>query len=92
VVSIKHGGGKADGMTDPLDRQSENSARGEKAWKQTLDAIAARNERAQKAGRERREAYERQREEARRAAETSAHARLLESRRMLDRRAAGDAT
>jgi hypothetical protein len=68
-------------MTDQSDRQPESSARGEAAWKQTREAIAARNQRAQKEGRARREAYERQREEARRAADARAHARLLEQRR-----------
>jgi hypothetical protein len=68
-------------MTDQSDRQPESSARGEAAWKQAREAIAARNQRAQKEGRARRESYERQREEARRAADARAHARLLEQRR-----------
>jgi hypothetical protein len=68
-------------MTDQSDAQSPNSARGEAAWKQAREAIAARNERTQKAGLERREAYERQREDARRAAEARVHARLLGRRR-----------
>jgi hypothetical protein len=69
-------------MTDqPDDRHSESSARGEAAWKQAREAVAARNQRAQKKGREEREAYERQRDDARRAAEARAHARLLDGRR-----------
>ena len=64
-------------MADQSDRQPESSARGEAAWKQAREAVAARNQRAQKAGREEREAYERERDEARRTAESRAHARLL---------------
>jgi hypothetical protein len=66
-------------MTDPSDRDSGTSARGEAAWKQATEEVAARNRRAQKAGREQREAYERKRDDARRAAEARAHARLLDS-------------
>jgi hypothetical protein len=68
-------------MTDQSDRQSESSARGEAAWKKAREAIAARNQLAQKAGREERAAYERQRDEVRRAAEARVHARLLGIRR-----------
>ena len=68
-------------MTDQSDGQSESSARGEAAWKQAREAVAARNQRAQKAGREERQAYERQREGVRRAAEARLHARLLGGRR-----------
>jgi hypothetical protein len=68
-------------MTDQPDRQAESSARGEAAWKQAREAVAARNERAQRAGREERQAYERKRDDARRAAEARAHARLLGQRR-----------
>lgn len=66
-------------MMEQSDRQPDSSARGEAAWKETREAIAARNQRAQKAGRERRQLYERQRDDARRAAEARAHARLLDS-------------
>jgi hypothetical protein len=48
---------------------SGNSARGEAAWKEERERIAARNEQARKAGRQRRESYEREREQARRLAE-----------------------
>jgi hypothetical protein len=68
-------------MSDESDRQPESSARGEAAWKQALEAVAARNERARRAGREERQAYERQRDDARRAAEAKAHARLVGRRR-----------
>jgi hypothetical protein len=69
-------------MTDQSDdRQPESSARGEAAWKQVREAVAARNQRTQKAGREQRLAHERQREEARRAAEARAQARLVATRR-----------
>ena len=71
-------------MTDQSDRQPESSARGEAAWKQAREAVAARNQRAQKAGRERRKAYERRREHARRAADARAHARLLAGRQRPD--------
>jgi hypothetical protein len=66
-------------MTEQSDRQTDSSARGEAAWKEVREAIAARNQRAQKAGRERRQLYERQRDDARRAAEARVHARLLDS-------------
>ena len=68
-------------MTDQSDGQSESSARGEAAWKQAREAIATRNQRAQKAGREQRQAYERGRDDVRRAAEARAHAHLLRRRR-----------
>jgi hypothetical protein len=68
-------------MSDQSDGQAPNSARGEAAWKQAREAIAARNDRAQKAGLEQRQAYERQREDARRASEARVHARLLGRRR-----------
>jgi hypothetical protein len=64
-------------MTEQPDRHSESSARGEAAWKQAREAVAARNQQAKKAGREERQAYERQRDDARRDAEARAHARLL---------------
>jgi hypothetical protein len=64
-------------MTDLSDEHSESNARGEAAWKQATEEVAARNRRAQKVGREQREAYERERNDARRAAEARAHARLL---------------
>ncbi|MGE5636999.1 MAG: hypothetical protein ACM3UV_08690 [Nocardioidaceae bacterium] len=68
-------------MSDQLDGQPESSARGEAAWKQVREAVAARNQRTQKAGREQRQAHERQRAGARRAAEAKAQARLVAGRR-----------
>jgi hypothetical protein len=68
-------------MTDQSDPQTDTSARGEAAWKQAREAVAARNRRAQQAGREERETYERSRDDARRAAEARAHARLLDTQR-----------
>jgi hypothetical protein len=64
-------------MTDPADLDSGTSARGEAAWKQATEEVAARNRRAQRVGREQRETAERERHEARRAAEARAHARLV---------------
>jgi hypothetical protein len=66
-------------MTDPADQDDSgtSSARGEAAWKQATEEVAARNRRAQKAGREEREASERERYDARRAREDRAHARLV---------------
>ncbi len=63
-------------MADNPDPQSPSSARGESAWKQAREAVAERNQRAQKAGREERDAYDRKRSEARRAAEVLAQERL----------------
>jgi hypothetical protein len=55
----------------------ESSSRGERAWKEATDKVAASNADARKAGRREREAYEREREEARRAAQAKQHAKLL---------------
>ena len=63
-------------MADNPDPQAASSARGESAWKQAREAVAERNQRAQKAGREERDAYERQRSDVRRAAELRAQERL----------------
>jgi hypothetical protein len=65
-------------MTNPSDRDSGSSARGEAAWKEATEEVAARNERTQRKGREQREAYERERRDARRAAEARTYARLLD--------------
>jgi hypothetical protein len=67
-------------MTNPSDHDSGSSARGEAAWKEATEDVAARNRRTQRMGREQREAYERQRSDARRAAEARAYARLLDAR------------
>jgi hypothetical protein len=55
----------------------ESSSRGERAWKEATDKVAASNADARKAGRRERETYEREREEARRAAQAKQHAKLL---------------
>ena len=87
-----HGGGKADRMVDQSDEHPGSSARGEAAWKQATDAVAARNRLAQKAGREERETYERQRGAARRAAESRRQADLREGGRPGDGGQGGAAT
>jgi len=67
-------------MTDPSDEHFGNTARGDAAWKEATEEVAARNKRAQKLGREERDAYERARSAARRAAEVRADAHLSRSR------------
>ena len=44
--------------------QWKGSTRGEAAWKETREGVAARNAEARKAGKQRREAYERERASA----------------------------
>jgi hypothetical protein len=58
----------------------KSSTRGERAWKEAMEAVASRNAEARKAGRLQREAYERDREDARRAAARKRHARLIDRR------------
>jgi hypothetical protein len=58
----------------------KSSSRGERAWKEASERVAARNAEARKAGRLEREAYERDREDARRAAAQRRHAELLRRR------------
>jgi hypothetical protein len=55
----------------------KSAARGESAWQQDRDEVAARNEAARKAGRHRRTAEEREREVARKAKEARQEASLL---------------
>jgi hypothetical protein len=74
------GAARVDHMTNPSDPDSGSSARGEAAWKEATEEVAARNRRTQRMGREQREAYERERRDARRAAEARAYARLLDGR------------
>jgi hypothetical protein len=62
-------------QAEPANRWS--SARGEAAWKEETERVAARNQAARKAGKERREAYERQRDAARRDAERQRHLDLM---------------
>jgi hypothetical protein len=68
-------------MTDESGTESQSSARGEAAWKQAREAVAARNQQAQKVGREERQAWEQRQDDARRAAEGRRHAQLLSHRR-----------
>jgi hypothetical protein len=58
----------------------KSSSRGERAWKEVVEALASRNADARKAGRSEREAYERERDDARRAAAAKRHTRLLARR------------
>jgi hypothetical protein len=53
-----------------------SSARGERAWKETTDDVAARNADARKAGRSERDEYDRDREEKRRTAANERDAKL----------------
>jgi hypothetical protein len=67
-----------DRVSDQTNQESaQSSARGEAAWKETMERVAVRNQAARKAGKERRAAYERQRQEARSAAERKRHSTLL---------------
>ena len=58
----------------------KSSSRGEAAWKEAREHIAARNAEARKHGKHRRESYEQTREEARRATAARQHAELLSRR------------
>jgi hypothetical protein len=58
----------------------KSSSRGEAAWKESRERIAARNADARREGKQRRESYEGSREEARRAAAARRHAELLTRR------------
>lgn len=69
----------AAGQDDGLGFKS-SEARGERAWKETTDGVAARNVAAQKAGKNEREAYEKRRDEARRASAAARHAQLMKRR------------
>jgi hypothetical protein len=67
-------------VSDTTDGQTEerkSGKRGEAAWKEDRERIAARNDEARKAGKQRREDYERQRQEARNAADLRRRAALL---------------
>jgi hypothetical protein len=55
----------------------KSSTRGEQAWKEARERVAARNAEARRAGKRQREAYERDRENARRAAAARRDAELL---------------
>lgn len=60
--------------------QWKGSTRGDAAWKETREGVAARNAEARKAGKQRRETYERERANARDVAAAKRHAQLLKSR------------
>jgi hypothetical protein len=66
-------------VSDPADQQDvqPSGKRGEAAWKEHRDRIAARNDQARKEGRARREAAEREKNEARRDRERRQMATLL---------------
>ena len=63
-----------------VDSEWQSSTRGERAWKEATDLVAARNADARKTGRLEREAYERGRDEARRTAAGERDARLRKRR------------
>ena len=65
---------------EDVDSSWQSSTRGERAWKESTDRVAARNADARKAGRLEREGYERGREDARRSAAAKRDARLLKRR------------
>ena len=67
-------------MSEKEDAQQPGK-RGEAAWKEDRERIAARNDEARKAGRQRRDDYERQRAEARHAADVRRRAALLKKDR-----------
>ena len=54
----------------------QSSARGESAWKDATDSVAARNADARKAGVSERDEYDREREEKRRSAAKERDAKL----------------
>jgi hypothetical protein len=56
----------------------KGSTRGEAAWKEARDRVAARNDEVRKSGKKQRETDEHAREDARRAAELRRHARVVE--------------
>ena len=59
----------------------KSSSRGEAAWKEAKDQVAARNAEARKEGKRERESYERDREDARREADARRRAQLLKRSR-----------
>lgn len=59
-----------------MEEQHKSSARGEAAWKEERERIAARNQAARKAGKAEREAYERKQDDSRRARELQRRANL----------------
>lgn len=70
-------------MPDQADQPDERATpkRGEAAWKEARERIAARNDQARKAGQARRAAYEREKDESRRLLERRQMAELLAKQR-----------
>jgi hypothetical protein len=60
-----------------IDSNWQSSTRGERAWKEATDEVAARNVDARKAGRAEREEYERDRAEKRHSVDEKRRADLL---------------
>jgi hypothetical protein len=58
----------------------QSSTRGDSAWKEARERVAARNEAVSKSGKREREAFERERDTARRSAEARRHAELVNRR------------
>jgi len=68
-------------MSDPADQQAQPTGhRGEAAWKEHRQRIAARNDRVRKEGKARREASEREKDQARRERERREMAALVGKR------------
>ena len=68
-------------MSDPAEQEAESTGkRGEAAWKEHRERIAARNDRARKEGRARQEADQRDRDRARRERERREMAALVGKR------------
>jgi hypothetical protein len=59
----------------------KSSSRGEAAWKETMERVAARNSEARKEGKRERETYERERIDARRAAAVKREAQAQKRRK-----------
>jgi hypothetical protein len=69
-------------MTEPGEQSGwKTSARGEAAWNEAQQDVAARNADARKSGKLRREASARERDSARRAAEARSQAQFLSRHR-----------
>ena len=64
-------------MTDETERPPK---RGEAAWKEVREAVAARNQAVRKSSRVERDAFDRKRDKVRRAAEHARHASVPRKR------------
>ena len=67
-------------MSEPADHQEPTGRRGDAAWKEHMERIAARNDRVRKEGKARREAGERKKDKARRERERREIAALVGKR------------